>query len=372
MFLDMSMRSLWRHKTRSFLTVMGIVLAIAAIVSLGSISEGINGLVEAQLKMASNFIGVIEAGQGATQGPPGMYSKIPREVLDEVAQIDGVVRTLPNIHYFLVESNLFIVAMPLDALDYFDLENVRFKEGDWPMEGEKALAIGFQTSEYKGLRMGDEIDVKGDSYIVSGVIEELGSFMDYGAFTSLDAAADSLDFEDYYSEIVVEPADVGDSARIANEIEEQYDYLEAITSEEAIQRARGAIDSVKLITLGIGVIASIVASIGIVNTMLIIVIERRGEFGIMKALGAEKNVILMMVLQEAVLFGIIGSTIGVLIGFAGTSALNSAMGMPLAEATPTLVVFSFTYGVLLSVLASLYPSLQAIKVDAAEAMRSQM
>jgi len=372
MFLDMSVRSLWRHKTRSFLTIMGVVLAISAIVSLGSISEGINGLVEGQLKMASNFIGVIEAGQEVSQGPPGMYSKIPREVADEIAQIDGVIRVLPNIHSFLAESNLFLVAMPLDALDYFNLENVRFREGDWPMEGEKALVIGFQTSEYKGLKMGDEINVKSDSYVVSGVLEELGSFMDYAAFTSLDAATDSLGFEDYYSEIVIEPVDVADSARIANEIEEQYDYLEAITSEEAIQRARGAIDSVRLITLSIGVIASIVASIGIVNTMLIIVIERRGEFGIMKALGAEKRVILMMVLQEAVLFGIVGSTLGVLIGFAGTSALNSAMGMPLAAVTPTLVAFSFAYGVVLSVLASLYPSLQAIKVDAAEAMRSQM
>lgn len=372
MFLDMTLRSLWRHKTRSFLTGLGIILAIAAIVSLGSISEGIDSLVQQQLKFASNTISVSEKEAGTfTAGPPGMSSKIPREVADEISQMEGVSTVSPQIRAISIENQLFIVGFPLKDTEHFNLQNIDFIEGGWPDENEKALVIGYQLAETKKLGIGDGISVNGDKYTISGILEEMRSFMDYAALTSLESAADTFDMQDYYSMIVVDPADVSDAKRIANEIDETYDDLDAVTTDEALRRAEATIGQVRMITLGIGIVASIVASIGIINTMIVVVLERRQEFGIMKALGAKRSVILSIVLQEAVIIGIIGSVIGILIGYAGTEGINKASSFPIASVTPTLSILSLAYGIMLSVIAALYPSYNAINVDPAQSMREE-
>jgi putative ABC transport system permease protein len=372
MFFDMALRSLWRQKVRSGLTIFGIILAIGTIVALGSISEGISSLVEEQLQMAGDFIAVGERGGSSAQsGPPGLSSRIEREDANEIAQIDGVERAVPQIRTIDTKSGLFVFGFDIEDAEFFNLDNIEFEEGGWAEPGEKELAIGFQISELQGLKVGDEILIREDDYTVVGVLEEMNSFMDYGTLTSVSAAAETFELEDYYSYLVIDPVDVNDVDNIANEIEDTFDTLEAITSDEAIQSARDSINQIRVFTLGIGVIASIVASIGIINTMVMIVLERKREFGIMKALGAERSTILSFVLLEAAMLGIIGSVIGVSIGFLGTEVLNSFSGFPIAAVTTELAVFSLIYGVLLAVLAALYPASQAIKVDPVEAMRTQ-
>jgi putative ABC transport system permease protein len=257
----------------------------------------------------------------------------------------------------------------LDDIEVFDLQNIDFIAGGWPEEGEKELVLGYQLAETNKWSVGDEIPVKGDKYVVSGILEEMYNFIDYGALGSITDIADTFGMEDYYSTLSIEPADVSDSKRIANEIMEAYDTLDAMTSDEALQMANEVIGQIRLMTLSIGIVASLVASIGIINTMVVVVLERKQEFGIMKALGAKRVVILSIVVQEAVIIGIIGSILGILIGYAGTEGINKASAFPIASVTPTLALFSLLYGILLSVVASLYPSYSAINVDPVDSMR---
>jgi len=371
MFFDMTFRSLWRHKTRSFLTGMGVVLAIAAIVSLGSISEGINNLVQQQLKFESNLISVTEKDDqmSFSTGMPGLGSKIPKEVVDEIAQIDGVATVSPQIMQISLDNNLMVIGISLDDTEIFDLQNIDFTAGGYPDEGEKELFLGYQAAEMNKLSVGDEVLVKGDKYVVSGILEEMYNFVDYAAIGPITDIADTFDMEDYYTSLSIEPADVSDSKRIANEIMEAYDTLDAMTSDEALKMADEIVGQIRLMTLSIGVVASLVASIGIINTMIVVVLERKQEFGIMKALGAKRVVILSIVIQEAVVIGVIGSILGIFIGYAGTEGINKASAFPIASVTPTLALFSLLYGILLCVVASLYPSYSAINVDPVESMR---
>jgi len=373
MFLDMVFRSLLRQRTRTFLTGMGIFLAIATIVSLGSFSEGINSLVSEQLKFAGNLISVSEKTETSmvATGPPGLDSKVPREVLDELKQIEGVEDAVPMIMQMDLTTNLFIIGVPLGDTEYFNLQNIDFVEGGWPEEGEMALVLGNTASEMQKLKTGDAVKVNGDEYSVSGVLEGLGNFIDYGAISSVDVVGETFDMEDYYSEINVEPVDVSDSDRIANEIDETYDYLDASTAEESARTAQSAMDTVRMLTLSIGVIASFVASIGIINTMIIIVFERQREFGIMKALGGQRRMILFLVVQESMIIGIVASLMGIAVGVVATYALNSASAFPIAKVTFDLAAISLAYGITLSILAALYPAYLATKVSPVDAMREQ-
>ena len=372
MFLDMVFGSLSKQKTRTFLTGMGIFLAIATIVSLGSFSEGINSLVEEQLKFAGSMISVTEkTDMQFSSGPPMLGLKVPREVLDEIMQMEAVDDAVPMIMQMDITSNLFVIGVPLDSTEFFDLKNVEFAEGGWPNEGEYSIALGSRMSEMNNLRLGDSIKLKEDTYEVSGVLESLGNFLDYGAISSIDAVSETYDMGDYYTEIIIKPVDAADSDRIASEVEDRYDYLMANTAEEAGKRAQDAINQVRIMTLSIGIIASLVASIGIVNTMIIIVFERRREFGIMKALGAQRMTILMLVVQEAAVVGVMGSLLGVTVGYVGSEALNSISSFPIAKVTPQLALGSLVYGILLAIFAALYPAYTATKVNPVDAMREQ-
>jgi putative ABC transport system permease protein len=346
------------------------MLAIAAIVSLGSISAGMNALIEEQMKLASDFIIVAEEGTFSfSSTSQSAVAKLPREYEDEILQVDGVEATYPQIRTLATGDVQFLMGMDLDDVGIFDLENIEFVEGGWPPEAEKELAMGYLTAEAGGWKVSDEVKVQDDTYVISGIFEEMGNFMDFAVMTTLEPAADTFDMGDHYTVIMVEPIDVSESNRIADEIQDLLDGVEAITSQEAIETARQLINEIGLMTLSIGIIASIVASIGIINTMIMIVLERKREFGIMKALGAERNTILSIVMQEAATIGAIGGVIGIAIGFVGTEAINQVIGMPLAALTPELIILSFAYGIILTILAAAYPAYKAISVDPVEAMR---
>ncbi len=373
MFVDMTFRSLWRHKIRSFLTILGVVLAIAAIVSLGSISEGINSMVMEQMKLVSDFVVVAEKGTTSGGGNPfsGTTSKIDTDIIPEIQQIDGVDTVSRRTVMIDPASNMFVAGIDLDVLEVFQLENINFVEGGWPESGEHEVVLGYQASENIGLGVGDELVLNEDEYIISGILEEMKNFMDYVVIGSYDSIAETYGMEGYTTTLIISPTDVRESERVAREIEERYDNLEALTSSEALERAQESINQLRVITLAVGFVASIVASIGIINTMMMAVIERRKEFGIMKALGAEQLTILSIVLQEGIILAIIGGIIGVLLGFVGTEGLNRSMGIPLASVTPTLAVLSLVYGISIAGIASLYPAYQAVKVNPVEAMRME-
>jgi putative ABC transport system permease protein len=372
MFLDMTLGSLWRHKARSVLTITGIVLAIAAIVSLGSISEGINSLATEQMSQASDFIMVMEKGaMDIEAGGLNFGTHVRADMEDDILQIEGVEDVVLEVEQMDIKTHLFILGFELDKLDMFGVENIRFIEGDWPEPGEKSLVLGYQVAESRGFDVGEEIIVNGDEYFVRGILEEMKGSMDYAAITSVEAAQDTFDMEEYATAMFVEASDVRDMGRITSEIEERFDDVEALTTEEAMEIAQDMINQIRVITLAVGVVASLVASIGIINTMMMVVATRKQEFGIMKALGAERKVVLTIVLQEGLMLAVVGGIVGLLLGIAGTEALNQSLPMPMASVTPALAILSFLYGIILAVVASLYPAYQAINVDPAEAMHSE-
>lgn len=369
MFLDMTLRSVKRHKIRSFLTAFGVTLAIAAIVSLGSISEGINIMVQEQMTMASDLIVVTEKGALDLSTAFTAERHIDRDIIDELAQIDGVEEISYGIEAMDPTYRSFVIGFLLEHLDMYGLENIEFEEGGWFTGGSFEAVVGYQRGEVDGWAVGDELVLNGDEYTISGVLEEMSGFMDYGIIVPFDSAAETYDMQEYVTEIHIKPVDVRESERIANEIDETFDSVEAITMAEAVEIAEEIVGQIRIMTLAVGIIASVVASIGIINTMMMIVAERKREFGIMKALGAEQRVILFLVLQEGVVLALLGGVVGLLLGALGTEMLNQAIGRPMATVTPLLAVLSLLYGLGIAIVASLYPAYQAVMVNPVDAMR---
>ncbi|MFH1424227.1 MAG: ABC transporter permease [archaeon] len=363
--LDLALRDLTSHKLRSFLTVLGVIIAIAAIVSLGSFTAGINELVQGQAEMVSGKILLTQEGASTMQGPPS--GEITTDDLDEIRQMDGVDAVAG---LFLKQSGQrMLVGVDFDNMELLEMDEIKMEEGDWPEAGDYKIAVGHTVSETSNLGIGDTVKFEDTELEVSGIVEELGTFIDLGMITSLEIAQEAFDAKDVVTMAYVKPNDISDVESIVEDIEEEFSTINAGTVEEEIEKAQEGIRQIQLITLSIGFITSLVAAIGIINTMFMSITEKTKQIGIMKAVGASHRDIIMDVLQQALLMSFFGGFVGVMIGLIGTAGVNAAMGMPLARVTWSLALYSFSYGVVLTLGSALYPAIKASKIDPIKAIQ---
>lgn len=365
--LDLALKNLWGHKVRSALTILGIIIAITAVVSIGSISSGINDLVQGQLETVSGKILIQEAGAGGISGPPS--GKIAIEDLQDMESISGVEAVA---YLFMRQSgNMFISGVDFDRMELLEMAELNMIRGEWPDTGEYGVTVGYYLYDTVGLDIGDTLLIEEEDVEVVGVLEETNGFMDYAVITSLQTAQELFDDYEYVSLGYINPETLDDIDNIVDEVNDAYPNLEATSAEGAAERAKESIDQFRLLTVGIALVAALVAMIGIINTMVMSVFEQKRRIGVMKAIGSSRRQVLVQVLQEGLILGIVGGLIGLGLGFLGTSALNALMGMPMAKVTLPLALWSFVFAVGITLLASVYPALQATKVDPIEAIRGK-
>ncbi|MFO7872395.1 MAG: ABC transporter permease [Candidatus Undinarchaeales archaeon] len=365
--LDLTFKDIKGHKIRTFLTILGVVIAIGAVVSLGSISEGMNELVTEQMEMFSGMIEITEAG--VEPSPSAAAStKIDIDVLDDIRAMDGVDEAVPALARQVPMQGV-IFGMDLDNLDLFGLENIEIDEGRWPYEGEYEVVIGDAIAENQDLALGDTTKIEGKEMEIVGILEKTDSMFDMLIAMEFETAQDVFEEHETVTSMYVKAEDPEDVEYLAEEIESEFPYLDAWTSEEGVEMAEDMIGNVRIITLGIGIIAAFVAAIGIINTMFMSVSERTRELGIMKAVGATKKQIMRQILEEAGVLSVFGGLFGLLFGIIGTEAMNLYMGVPLARVTPVLALSGLLFGILLSLAAAYYPAVKASEVDAIDAIR---
>jgi putative ABC transport system permease protein len=141
--------------------------------------------------------------------------------------------------------------------------------------------------------------------------------------------------------------------------------------EDALSMMEEATTTLNVMTFGIGFIASLVAAIGIIITMYTSVLERRRHLGIMKAVGAFRRTILIQILEEGLIISLFSSLLAVGISFFFVDILNNVLlgGANLALITPVLAIGAVAYGVILTLVSSLYPAWIAVKTDPINAIR---
>jgi putative ABC transport system permease protein len=367
--LDIALRNIMRQKARTTLTILGIMIGIAAIVALGSVSEGMNSMAQNEMKLIAGKI-IVMKGEGEGLGAlmaSMMGSELEEEDIEIIRDSPGVEKVAPMVYY--MESlaifqgpEWFVIGLEPGDLELFKGESIAMEEGRELEEGDSEVGIaGYDFAEKYDLGVGDYFTVKETSFEIVGIIEKVDvSDVDDGLVVNIEDLKEILDTDNYQMAYVV-PEDLTDTEDVAEAIEDAGDGLNAITSTEIARQVSSLIGQISFFVIGIGSIAAFVGGIGVMNTMIMAIIERRREIGVMKAIGASNFMVLKQILVESALMSSLGGALGIGIGFGGSLALNVFTGgMITAVVSPALAAGAFLFALALGVFGGLYPLYRAV------------
>ncbi len=391
------------HKLRSLLTLLGIVIGVAAIIAVVSLGEGLRREVISQF-VFSGGAGMIEVE------PPrqwvrkdGRWVRRPwQEYLTE-ADMAAMQREIDGLHALVpsVEGNASLQRGKTTVDASYTGTSAAFNEGfNWPVLGGRPLNADDLRLARKVCLLGDdvyatlfqganplgkEILLNGDRYVVIGVLDErvrFGRSEGNIVLVPYTTAQKRLRGEDHFSELTlfVEDLDAVDLVvaavrRVLRRHHEHGDDFRIETSQGEIDDANEFFRVLQQVGGGIAGISLLVGGIGIMNILLVSVAERTREIGIRKALGAKPRHILGQFLAESVVLSMVGGLLGILTGFGfglGVAFViqQLAPGAPFtsivsAESVLWAVGFSSAVGIFFGV----YPAFRAARLDPVEALR---
>jgi putative ABC transport system permease protein len=385
-------RSIRERRTRSILTVLGIAIGIAAIVSLVSVGYGLEEAITGELTGFADLISVVPGKiTGATYVETGSFTD--RDINDlqrigGIKDITAMTYDAAEVEYRNKRVPIFILGGDTKELESFYVEPVGLKEGRWLRENDyKACVIGGRVANDffdETVHVNDKLIINGEKFIVIGVFEKASTLyasdVDPHIFLSLRAAKDVLQ-TDEVKYIMVRVYDIDEAEAIAEEVQETIndnhgvdDFATALTMGSALEQIGTVFDIVRGVLVGIAAIALVVASIGIMNTMLMSVMERTHEIGVMKAIGAKSSDVLSLFLLESSMVSLVGGLVGcgsgVIVAKVISIAASSALGIEMiAVVKPAVLLGGMAVAMVVGVLSGFYPARKASQMSPVEAVR---
>ena len=368
-------RSISRRKFRSALTTLGVVIGISTIVSLMTLGYGMRHQVETTL----NEI----LGAGIIVSSSGGGVDIPEYVQSFILQVPGVNECVPVITTMMKMGEEPILTVGIDPGQALKLYHVTLEEGEIPEKEEgDAVVFGVSTASRFGIKVNDTVTLsptsggKSKTFRVVGLLRSVGAGeMDIGCFMSLETAQDLLGKEGYVSAFLVRLQNSQLGEEVEQALKQMLPKAEITRQEELMRQIDRIMNIINGVLLALAAISLGVGGLGILNTVMMSVHERRREIGMLKAVGAERWHVLLLFLSEALIISLIGGGIGCGLGLAGVYFIQwfvSTLGLELT--IPLLISPSILAGAILiaagiGVIAGLYPSWQAANVPPVEALR---
>lgn len=409
----LSLNILLHSKLRSWLTIVGIIIGIAAVVAILSISEGAQQQLESRLGSFGADIVTITPGFSRAQGQGGFgRMDFNRETSSNTNNLTSkdvlMLKNLPNIKYIMgqisgrvdltyMTKTATLNAIGVDVGVWKEITTEQLASGRFLTGGDSySVVLGgsiISSTFENGIPLNSKVVIEGKSFKVVGILKEGRTiYMPQNIARSIieDAGIDKFD------SISVKLEDVS----LANET------ISTITQK--LMLSHGIIDSTKrdftvssptsmqetiqqtmqTMTLFLGAIAAIsliVGAVGIANTMFTSVLEKTKEIGIMKAIGAQDKDIMIIFLLNSGLIGLIGGIGGVVLGFFASTAISSLGGIQTATGgtgrgflgslgsssyvSPELIIGALLFSVLIGMVAGAIPAYRASKLEPVDALR---
>jgi putative ABC transport system permease protein len=419
------------RKLRAGLTTLGVVIGIAAIVALLSFGQGLQVTITDQLQSGfaadtlivssssgGGIFGGIGRGAGGIIGGSGSDFNLFVSDIDLINDIDGVVTSAAILQKVssvkTADRTVNTYLIGVDFVAYSEIYSSTFvaETGEIPTTPEvNSVVVGKRVSDRweNGTivcRVGDVVEVVWTNtsvrpsvdqtveVTVAAVLEEIGGFSpnspspsDYSVYMPLEDAQ-SLFGTDECETIVVKLTSEDDETikSVSDAIKDLFEGKVFVASSTAVLSIiTSTFDTVELFLSGIAAISLLVAGIGIMNIMIVSLMERTREIGILKALGMKNRTVLTIFLSEAVIIGVLGAVFGIGLGWvlsnvvtriftgggfvAATRPAVASTGFAITPVlTPTVLLGAFGFGIAVSVIFAIYPAWRASKLKPVDAL----
>ena len=389
------LRDVRRRPLRSALTAAGIAIGVAALVILGALSEKMSRLVAGGRDFATGQITVSGAGTGALTGMTrgGLLS---REQLAALGRVPGVSLVAPIVMFPVGDAPAalpFTLAPLVFGVDLTAMEHnrrsppPRVRTGK-AVPGPDEVVVGSQVARRFGLEVGGTLNVRGKTFRVVGVLEPTLTGPDSFVFMPFPTAQSLLlESEPLLRRLAVVPGstllpiataaavfwgDGEDPEAVAARIRESVEQVSVVAPGDAARQLDRAMAVLNGVMLGSGLVALVVASLAVANTMFTAVIERRREIGLWRVVGATRTQVVRALLGEAAALGVGGSALGLLVGalaILGLNALAERVGAAVFLLTPRLALAATLLPSTLAAAAGLWPAWHAARLAPTDAVR---
>lgn len=390
MSIKMALSSVWSSKIRSFLTMLGIIIGVAAVIALVSMVSASTQQMKTQLEsMGTNLINVnINRGWGSGRSVSNSeLQEFCDENSDIIAYCSPAISSRSTVKYGgeNVSSTLYGVSGEYMTIKNREVVSGRnFTQTDIDNRNNVCIIGEYLVQElFGGMDPVDqELKINNEVFKVIGVLDQKSSNVSQGGEDDMVmipySKAQRLLRNAGISSFVISAAssDYTDDATEAVENflykkfknENFYNVMDQAAMMDTIDEA---LASMALLAAAIAGISLIVAGIGIMNIMLVTVTERTREIGIRKSIGAKTGVILMQFLVESAVISCIGGILGIIVGVAGSAGICVAMGMPVLSLADQAVsiIGSFVFSAAMGVFFGMYPANKAAKLNPVDALR---
>lgn len=364
-FFNVVTRGLWRRPVRTGLTLLGISVGIAAVVALLGLSRGLATSWTAGMKERGTDI-VVHNMRGSLTPTP-----FPASTRDRIANLPGVAATCMILVDLKSVETAELMIVSGREWGCFAWNDLKLVSGRMPNDAnERAAVLGTTAAEILKKKVGDTVQIEADELTVVGIVNG-GAFVENGSIViSLPVMQQVTGNQNQISAIDVRVTPGINIQQLCAQMNRILPETRADPADQHISNSEGY-RIINAMSWGTSLVAVLVGVLGVTNTMLMSVFERKQEIAILLALGWRRLRVVRMILLESALIGLFGGIIGVLLGVAGVSVLKMApaiRGMLEPDLRPTLLVEAVAIAVCVGVLSGLYPAWRSSRVAPSAAL----
>lgn len=383
--VSLALKNVIRKKERSLLTFIGVVLAVGSFISLMSLAEGLSYRVNRDINCRKVNVYIMPASAPtlplSSLGSLGINQDLISPKAQEVIpQIEGVKRAVSVTKFQVVIKNQNleqnIVVWGIDGYSFEEFFPYLKPAQGTLFSNPNEIVIGSALSSLNGMELDKYFQIGPEQqFKIVGIMRETGTYQDYNAYIPIESARSLAGNKDAAMEMWLQIETPSEDIKVSEEIMRQFPQLKALSKTQYLESMGEYIHMAWIMEFAIAAIGVLIALAAAMNTMLMSTFERIKEFGTLRAIGASRFSVVLMVCLESMILTFAGGLVGIIFGLMGSRLLDDSfrvllqLSYPIAMVTPGLIGEIIAVCFFVGILAAIIPARIVYKINTMEALR---